>query len=222
MASNLLTVRKIHAAGAKDKPYWLRDGGSLFLYVTPSGSRSWRYRYRIGKLERVYSIGKYPQVSLDEARRERDRAYDLVRQGIHPLVDRKLKRSLQLEQNDNTFESAARSWIKSNTTWSGGYRKQVTTYMEKDVLPVLGELPIASITVSNVHPLIIDMAQRGEVLAMTVRQWISQVFNHAAQKGLCNHNPADMLKRLIKKPPVRHNPPLPWHEIPVFMNNLES
>lgn len=222
MATNLLTIRKVETAAPKDKPYWLKDGGSLFLYVTPAGARLWRYRYRIGKSARVYAIGKYPSISLEEARRERNRAYELVRQGIHPLVDKKLKLSLQLDRNDNTFESAARSWIKANTTWSGGYRKQVTSYMEKDVFPVLGKLPIASIAVPNVHPLILDISERGEVLAMAVRQWISQVFNHAAQKGLCEHNPAAMLKRLIKRRPVRHNPPLPWNEIPVFMRNLEE
>ncbi|NLC37278.1 MAG: tyrosine-type recombinase/integrase [Alcaligenaceae bacterium] len=191
-------------------------------YVTPAGSRSWRYRYRIGKSERTYSIGRYPAISLEEARRERDRAYGLVRQGIHPLVDRKLKVSLQLDRNDNTFESCARNWMKSNTTWSGGYRKQVTSYMENDVFPVLGMLPVAAITVSSIHPLILDISERGAVLAMAVRQWISQVFNYAAQQGVCEHNPAAMLKRLIKKPLVRHHPPLPWGEIPALMSNIEN
>lgn len=57
---------------------------------------------------------------------------------------------------------------------------------------------------------------------MTVRQWLSQVFHYAAQQGLCGVDPAAMLKRLIKRPPVRHNPPLSWHEIPVFMLKLET
>lgn len=221
MALNFLTARKVETAAPKDKPYWLKDGGSLFLYVTPAGARLWRYRYRIGKTASVYSIGQYPTISLEDARRERDRAQELVRQGIHPLTDKKLKLSLQLDRNDNTFESAARNWMKSNTTWTENYRKQVSSHMENDVFPVLGRLPIASITVSNVHPLILDVAERGEVIAMAIRQWISQVFNYAAQKGLCQHDPASMLKRLIKRPPVRHNPPLPWEEIPVFMHKLD-
>lgn len=222
MAINFLTARKVETAVPKDKPYWMKDGGSLFLYVATSGARLWRYRYRIGKTASVYSIGEYPKIGLEEARRERDRAQDLVRQGIHPLTDKKLKLSLQLDRNDNTFQSAARNWIKSNTTWSGAYRKQVTSYMENDVFPVIGRLPIASITVANLHPLILDFSERGEVIAMALRMWISQVFKHAAQKGLCQHDPAAMLQRLIKRPPVRHNPPLQWDQIPAFMNSLES
>lgn len=222
MAINLLTARKINTAAPQEKPYWIKDGGSLFLYVTPGGGRLWRYRYRIGNTARVYSIGKYPDVGLDAARRERDRARELVRQGIHPLVDKKLKLSLQIERNNNTFERLAKNWIKSNRSWSGTYRNQIKSYMERDVYPVIGTLPVTAIGAGNLHPMILNIAERGPSAAMLVRQWIAQVFDYAAQQGLCEHNPAAMLKRVVKRPPVRHNPPLPWDEISVFMDRLNA
>ncbi|HLS41925.1 MAG TPA: integrase arm-type DNA-binding domain-containing protein [Paenalcaligenes sp.] len=218
----MLTVRQINSALAKDKPYWLRDGDSLYLYVTPAGSKLWRYRYRIGDKAGVYALGNYPEVDLKTARLQLEHARALVRQGIHPLTDKRIRLNQQVRNNHHTFESVALDWIASNTDWSPTYTAQVESYMKRDVFPAIGKLPISSITVSHLHPLIQSLSQRGAVIAMTVRQWLSQVFHYAAQQGLCGVDPAAMLKRVIKRPPVRHNPPLPWHEIPIFMRKLES
>lgn len=222
MSINLLTTRKINAAVAAPKPYWLRDGGSLFLYVTPQGSKLWRYRYRIGPVSRTYSIGRYPEIDLDMARRERDEARALVRKGIHPLVDRQSRLSLQIVRNTHTFEAMARDWMRANPSWSRSYAKQVRDYLERDVFPVIGKLPVTSIGVLNLRPIILDISERGACAAMSVRQWISQVFNYAAQQGFCEHDPASMLKRMVKRPTVRHHPPLPWEEIAPFLRSLDG
>ena len=222
MATSLLTVRKIETAAPKLKPYWLKDGGNLYLYITPAGGKLWRYRYRIGSTSQVFSIGKYPEVSLRAARQERDKARELVKQGIHPLVNKKALLSLQIERNGHTFESVARDWMKSNKSWSDTYAKQVKSYLERDIFPVLGELPITAISVLHIRPLILDLSERGISAAMAVRQWISQIFSYGAQQGLCEHDPAAMLKRLVRRPPIRHNPPLPWQEIAPFMRKLDD
>lgn len=222
MATSLLTVRKIETAAPKLKPYWLKDGGNLYLYITPAGGKLWRYRYRIGSTSQVFSIGKYPEVSLRAARQERDKARELVKQGIHPLVNKKALLSLQIERNGHTFESVARDWMKSNKSWSDTYAKQVKSYLERDIFPVIGELPITAISVLHIRPLILDLSERGISAAMAVRQWISQIFSYGAQQGLCEHDPAAMLKRLVRRPPIRHNPPLPWQEIAPFMRKLDD
>lgn len=108
MAMNLLSARKVETIPSQKEPYWLKDGGSLFLYVTPSGSKLWRYRYRLGGKPAIYAIGKYPQVSLEAARTERDRARELVKKGVHPVVEKRVNISTQLEKNENTFEPVAR------------------------------------------------------------------------------------------------------------------
>ncbi|GAA5233995.1 DUF4102 domain-containing protein [Verticiella sediminum] len=221
MATHLLTARKVETAAPQDTPYSLRDGGSL-LYVTPKGSKLWRYRYRIGESAQVFAIGRFPDISLQAARRARDDARALVLRGIHPLVDRKTRLSEQVERNRHTFERVARLWMVGNGSWSRGYAYQVRSYLERDVFPVLGKLPIASITVSMLRPLVMTVAERGATAAMAVRQWLSQIFVYAAQQGWCEHDPAELLKRLVRRPAVRHNPPLPWHEIPRFMQKLDA
>ena len=52
-------------AGKKAK---LFDGGGLYLEVTPAGGKIFRLKYRIDGKEKTLTIGKYPAVSLSEAR----------------------------------------------------------------------------------------------------------------------------------------------------------
>ena len=70
----------------------------------------WRYRYRIDKKENIFAIGEYPQISLSEAREQRNEARVLVKQGIHPAHNRQSQKVVQITANANTFESVAREW----------------------------------------------------------------------------------------------------------------
>ncbi|HCE38885.1 tyrosine-type recombinase/integrase [Alloalcanivorax xenomutans] len=223
MAMNLLSARKVETTSHQSQPFWLKDGGSLFLYVTPAGNKLWRFRYRIGGKPAIYAIGKYPEVSLEAARVERDRARDLVNQGIHPVVEKRTRVSVQIEVNETTFESVARRWMVSNVQWSEGYADQVKKYLEKDVFPKVGNLPISSIRPAHLRPLIQGVAERGApTVAILIRQWCSQLFAYASAEDLCDQDPTALLKRSVKRPRVRHNPPLPWNEIPDFLNKVDE
>ncbi|MFP1757205.1 Arm DNA-binding domain-containing protein [Lonsdalea quercina] len=69
-----LTDAKIRSTKSTSKPIKLADGGGLYLEVRPSGSKLWRYRYRIAGKENVFALGEYPTLSLAEARAEHDKA----------------------------------------------------------------------------------------------------------------------------------------------------
>ena len=79
-----LTDIKIRQAKATDRALKLADAAGLYLDVRPNGSKLWRYRYRIAGRENLYAIGDYPSVSLADARKARDEARDLIKQGRHP------------------------------------------------------------------------------------------------------------------------------------------
>ena len=94
-----LTDIKIRQAKPADKPIKLADTAGLYLEVKPSGSKLWRYRYRIAGRENLFAIGEYPQVSLADARKARDDARELIRQGRHPAHARQTERTRQINAN---------------------------------------------------------------------------------------------------------------------------
>jgi hypothetical protein len=83
-----LSEAKIRSAKTRDRAYKLFDERGLFLLVTPTGGRLWRLRYRIGNLEKLISLGAYPDVPLKRAREKRDEARRRVADEIDPSADR--------------------------------------------------------------------------------------------------------------------------------------
>jgi hypothetical protein len=69
-----LTEPRVRSAKPRERAYKLFDERGLFLFVTPAGGRLWRFRYRIGALEKLISLGAYPDVTLKRAREKRDEA----------------------------------------------------------------------------------------------------------------------------------------------------
>lgn len=223
MAIHLLSERLIKLAVPQKTAYTLRDGGSLFLHVQPSGNKLWRYRYRMEGQGHVFALGKYPELSLDQARSECVKAKRLVRDGIHPLTDRRQRRAMQLESNRHTFQYVAERWMACNVDWSSGYADKVHTYLTGDVFPVIGKLPVRSIQAAQLRPVILAVANRGaKAAAVLVRQWIGQIFSYAQLHGYCDHHPALGLRGLVKRPVTKHHPPLGWNDIPVFFDRLNA
>ncbi len=112
-----LTDAKVRASKRADKPYKLTDSGGLYLEIRPTGAKLWRYRYRIAGKENVFALGEYfndkrpGHLSLEEARRKRDEARGLVKQGIHPAHNRQRLRAVQAAETANIFEAVAREWL---------------------------------------------------------------------------------------------------------------
>ena len=108
-----LTDAAIRNAKLQEKPYKLFDGGGLFVLATPAGGKWWRLKYRFGGKEKQLSLGKYPLVTLDEARARRDEAKRLLANGIDPSdarKDMKSRRQFSAEINfmrDKIAEIAA-------------------------------------------------------------------------------------------------------------------
>ena len=221
MAIHLLSLREVHAAKRRSSTYTLKDGGSLYLYITPAGNKLWRYRYRLGGAAYVYSVGKFPEVSLEQARQERNWAQQLVKQGLHPLAQKRSRLLLQTEQSRQTFARVAQRWLQNNPNWSPSYQAQVQSYLQRDVLPVIGQLPISAISVAHLRTLLSEVAERGPQAALAVRQWLSQIFSYGAQQGLCEQDPAALLRRFIKPAPTRHHPALSWQDITTFNQALQ-
>jgi integrase len=219
-----LTELGIKALKPKEKKYRVADSGGLCLEVTPAGGKFWRYRYRFLDKEQTLSIGKYPLVTLSEARRKRDEAKLLLLDGKNPSRQKKIEKIKQAQSHDNTFESCARRWLElKQENLNEKYRVQCLARMEQHVFPEIGNLPIADITIPDVVRVIETIADRGTAeTAKRMKQLISQTFRYASQRGLCVHNPASDLRDIIQSEQQKHHPCVPMDQVPELLKSIEG
>lgn len=85
----------------------------MVLLVHPNGSKYWRLRYRFGGKEKMLALGRYPEVSLADARARRNEARKLLANGVDPGENKKAVK-VEQEQEEITFEVVARYWHASN------------------------------------------------------------------------------------------------------------
>jgi hypothetical protein len=198
-------------AKADAKPVKLADSMGLYLYVTPAGLKSWRMKYRYGGKEKLLTFGQYPHVPLTEARRLRDEARALIREGRDPSIEKKQRSAERQMRTVNTFEEWARRWhTASKKHWTPRYAGQVLGRLERDAFPSIGRVPVADVTV----PMILELLQRVEARgaiegAHRLRQHLSDIFMGAIAAGLAQTDPAAGVKRALqrfthnKRPAVR-------------------
>ena len=80
----MLSDTRVRAAKPRARAYKLYDERGLFLFVTPTGGRLWRLKYRVRDREKLISLGAYPDVGLKRAREKRDEARKLIRSLTRP------------------------------------------------------------------------------------------------------------------------------------------
>jgi hypothetical protein len=66
-----LTDVNLRNLTTRDRPYKIADGNGLHVLVSPTGLRAWRWKYRFAGREKVLPLGRYPEVSLAQARAAR-------------------------------------------------------------------------------------------------------------------------------------------------------
>ena len=205
------------------KVYRIADEKGLCLEVRPNGSKLWRYRYRLDGKASMFSLGAYPAVTLEDARVDRARCRELVKAGIHPVQDKKARAAADKVARGNTFKAVSKAWLGENKPhWSAYYYKQVDRAFKKHLYPTLGDLPIKQVTAPLLRDTINSAAKDAPTVAILLRQWVSAVFRYAVMHDLAEHDPAAALKGLVKRPKVRHNPPLEQKEIPKLIAKLDK
>jgi len=214
-----LTDVKIRQAKPGDTPIKLTDSGGLFLEVRPNGSKLWRYRYRLAGKENTFAIGAYPDVSLSDARAERDEAKALVKAGRHPSHVRQTEKAKQLAENKNTFKAVAEEWIDERLTKrTEKYRDQIRRAFEGNVYPVIGRLPMREITAAHILEIMRRMDGRGaSAYALQVRQWVSAVFCFGVVTLRADADPAAAVKGAVERGEINHSQPMSREQLGTYL-----
>ena len=88
-----LTDTEIKKSKPQVKPFKMSDGGGLYLWVTPSGGKLWRWSYRYEGKRKVMTLGRYPDFSLARVRERHIEQRRLLGGGTDPMAVRKAKRA---------------------------------------------------------------------------------------------------------------------------------
>lgn len=200
MALSDIRIRKSQPT---EKQYKLTDGEGLYLLVTPSGGKYWRYDYRFDGKRKTYAIGTYPDVPLKLARERKLDARKLVADGIDPNEMKKAKKRARKEASANSFESVAREWlVKYSTNWTEDHKERITRRLEKDVFPYIGTKPVEQIQAPELLTVVQRVENRGALdTAHRVLQNCGQVFRYAVATGRGGQDPSAALKGAL--PPVK-------------------
>lgn len=192
-----LTDTQLRNAKPKDKPYKLSDGGGLYLEVMPTGSKLWRMKFqRMNGKESRLAFGRYPEISLAEARERRMEARKLAGDGIDLADHRDAKKAAKATQTANTFEAIAREWLgKNKDGWAKSHFDKIVGRLEHDVFPYLGNKPTATITAPELLSVIRRIENRG-VLETAHRALANcgQVFRYAVATGRAERDPSGDLR----------------------------
>ncbi|MFZ2449167.1 MAG: Arm DNA-binding domain-containing protein [Methylovulum miyakonense] len=102
-----------HVKAATGKAFTLFDDKGLHLLVKPlkdSWAKWWRLKYRFNGKDCLLSLGTYPEISLQQAREQRDGIRKQIAGGINPSENRKAVKSSKANSATNSFEIIAREW----------------------------------------------------------------------------------------------------------------
>jgi integrase len=186
---------------AKPVRHFDRDG--LYLEVSPSGGKWWRFKYRYAGKEKRLSLGVYPDVNLKKARKRTGEVRQLLSDGIDPSANRKATKATRLERAANSFELVAREWLdKQMPTWAKNHGSRILARFESDIFPWLGGRPVAEVSAPELLDTVRRIEKRGALeTAHRALSSCGQVFRYAVATGRAERDPSGDLRGAL--PPVK-------------------
>jgi integrase len=176
------------------------DGQGLYLHVKEAG-KYWRMSYRFDAKQKTLALGVYPAISLADARQRRDAARKQVAHGIDPGIAKQEEKATKLAAAAITFEVVAREWLdKTKNDRMASTHTKVTTWLEKDVFPFIGKMPISTMGTRDVLGALRHMEGRGALDSVQrVKQICGQVFRYAVASGSAERDVTQDLKGALAK-----------------------
>jgi len=221
-----LSHTQIKSAKPNNKPYKLSDGKGLHLKVNPNGSKYWIFNYikPITKKRTEISLGTFPEVSLETARKNRAHVRELIAQGIDPQKD-KFNRQQALELNaENTLFQLFQRWIEiKKSTITQDYANDIERSFINYVFPSLGNMHISEITAPVAIKALQPLSNKG--LHETVRRTcgrLNQIMEFAVNTGIIPINPLSKIKEAFVKPVVTNLKSIHPNELSQLLKELDA
>ena len=216
-----LSYKKIENAKIKNKDYVLSDGDGLQLRVRSNGSKVWNFNYKHPQTKKRIniSIGKYPGVSLENARKKAQSFRSLLAQDIDPKENRDSKLLEEKKITEHTVKNIASEWyeLKKHSV-TPDYATDIWRSLERHILPTLENTPISKVTAPMVIDLLRPIEAKGNLETVKrLTQRLNEIMNYAVNGGLIFANPLSGIKANFKKPKKSHMLALTPGELPELM-----
>jgi integrase len=213
-----LTDIECRTAKPREKPYSISDAGGLKLLVAISGTKAWRMNVRLDGRLTTLTLGRYPDLSLAEARRKRDEIKGRLREGLLPDGTKPVGQG-------QSFGEVAQEWLAAHKdVWTRQHMARLSAGLERDVLPHLGPMDVRVVTPPVVLGVLRKVEARGA--AVRARQFgtaIGQIMRFAVATGRAERDPTPDLRGALKpRPRVKHHPTLAQRDMPAFFARLKA
>ncbi|MBM4953948.1 tyrosine-type recombinase/integrase [Vibrio parahaemolyticus] len=221
-----LSATEVKNAKPKEKEYYLVDGQGLKLRVLPSGSKQWQlnyYRPISGKRANL-NLGRFPEVSLVQARKSSLLAKELIAQGVDPQEERKRQQQAHKEIHEHTFLNVTTEWfeIKKDSV-TPDYAIDIWRSLELHIFPHISDKPVKTITAPEIIELLKPIEAKGSLETVKrLAQRLNEVMNYAANCGLIQANPLTGIRAAFKKPKKENMAALTPAELPELMGAIAN
>ncbi|TCK36675.1 integrase [Paraburkholderia sp. BL8N3] len=191
------------------KPYQISDGGGLSLLIQPNGSKLWLFRYRRpgNGAENFTSLGPYRDISPTQARSLAAAAREQVRAGVDPVQRRRETKAVIERSAKGAFEIVANDWLENKRKgWSRVTASVAGLVIAKYLIPALKFRPIATLSTTDVIPVLMTIATKAPNLAVKARQYLKAIITFAVHNSLREDGRPLALDGVIPSYEKRHIP----------------
>lgn len=197
-------IRALQPSGNETKLY---DSQGLFLVMSPTGSKHWKMRYTFAGKERKLSFGRYPAVSLKDARMKRDEARVLLAGGTDPSFAKKKAKIKATLAIANTFHSLAEEYIDTKMVREGAATATVdkARWFLSLLKPAIGSMPVTEVDPQMLLAPLKKLEARGTLeTAKKCRSFASRVFRYGIWTGRCTVDVARDLQGALTSPKAKN------------------
>lgn len=207
----MLTEAEIQAPNTTGRREKRSDGGGLRLVVSPTGRRTWEVAYRFNGQSRTLPLGKYPAVTLAEARYRTEQLRLAVDRGQDPGAgSKRQERERAAVDRARRFDVVAEQWFRTTveSRRDPKYAARVWSRVKADLLPTLGDKAIDEIGPPDVLAALRSIERRGAVYsAKTIGRYASGIFRFARISHGLKDNPAEGIGDALLPTPAKTSQP---------------
>lgn len=162
---NKLTAKFVQSLKPDGSGKKHQDGAGLYLHQMKTANY-WRYRYAMNNSDKIYTIGEYPTITLAEARTARDDLKKMIAKGIDPNIS---KRIVKDSDTSDTVKSISLEWYEQRHRHevTEEHAKKNLRKLEKDIFPLIGNMPIQKVTPQILLGVLRKIEDRGAIETAT-------------------------------------------------------